>query len=69
MPISRQAVSKHLHVLDGAGLVEAERAGRETQWHLRPDRLASVADWVAETGSAWDHRLARLRRLRDRSGE
>jgi DNA-binding transcriptional ArsR family regulator len=62
LPITRQAVSKHLHVLDDAGLVAPERAGRETHWRLRPDPLDAVAAWVNETGSAWDRRLARLAR-------
>jgi DNA-binding transcriptional ArsR family regulator len=50
LPITRQAVSKHLASLSGAGLVEAERAGRETRYRL------------TETGAEWDERLDALRR-------
>lgn len=66
LPITRQAVSKHLAALEGAGLVEATRHGRERRWHLTPQPLTGAAEWVAEVGARWDDRLARLqRRLAD----
>jgi DNA-binding transcriptional ArsR family regulator len=64
LPMSRQAVAKHLAALRAAGLVEAERAGRETRYTLRPEPLAAAAGWLHATEQAWD---ARLRRLRDRA--
>ncbi len=66
--ISRQAVSKHLVVLDRAGLVAAERVGREVRYHAVPESLGAAADWIRVTGQAWDRRLGRLTEvLRDSS--
>ncbi len=62
LPVSRQAVSKHLAALEAAGLVVRARAGRETRFSLTPEPLADAASWMAEVGAAWDARLARLRR-------
>jgi DNA-binding transcriptional ArsR family regulator len=62
LPISRQAVAKHLGVLRGAGLVATRRSGRETHYDATPDRLQAAADWIDATGSAWDRRLERLKR-------
>ena len=59
-PISRQAVAKHLLVLREAGLVTAERAGRETTFTASSDALDEVTAWVADVGAAWDRRLERL---------
>jgi DNA-binding transcriptional ArsR family regulator len=63
LPISRQAVSKHLSALGAAGLVEGRRAGRETLYELQPQALAEAADWIAEVGAEWDERLGRLQKL------
>ncbi len=63
--ISRQAVAKHLGVLDRAGLVVAERQGRETQYRADPAPLRSAVEWIDETGAAWDRRLHRLTELFD----
>jgi DNA-binding transcriptional ArsR family regulator len=60
LPMSRQAVAKHLAALHGAGLVEARREGRETRYVLTPAPLADAMGWMAEVGGAWDARLARL---------
>jgi len=62
LPISRQAVAKHLATLAGAGLVATERAGRETRYRLTPDPLDDAIRWIAEVGGQWDRRLERLRR-------
>jgi DNA-binding transcriptional ArsR family regulator len=62
LPISRQAISKHLATLAGAGLVATERAGRETRYRLTPDPLDDAMRWMAEVGGQWDRRLERLRR-------
>ena len=66
LPISRQAVAKHLAALGGAGLVQGRREGRETLYELRPQRLDEAAKWIASVGAEWDDRLARLRRLVER---
>ncbi len=62
MPISRQAVVKHLSALSEAGLVERERAGREVRYRISPEPLSEAVSWMAEVGGEWDERLARLRR-------
>ena len=62
LPITRQAVAKHLATLDHAGLVErAPAAGREVHYRLRDGALVSASEWLAETESAWEQRLARLK--------
>jgi DNA-binding IclR family transcriptional regulator len=62
LPITRQAVAKHLATLDHAGLVErAPAAGREVRYRLRAGALSSAAAWMQRTESAWDERLARLK--------
>jgi DNA-binding transcriptional ArsR family regulator len=67
LPISRQAVAKHLSLLRRAGLVVADRAGRETQFVAVGVPLEDLAAWADETGRRWDDRLTRLReRLSDR---
>jgi len=62
LPISRQGVAKHLGVLRDAGLVRAERRGRETQFEASLSPLAVVSTWVDDVGAAWDRRLERLGR-------
>jgi DNA-binding transcriptional ArsR family regulator len=61
MPISRQAVSKHLSALNEAGLVERTVSGREVRYSLRAEPLSDVVGWVSEVGEAWDQRLAKLK--------
>ena len=60
--VSRQAASKHLHLLAAAGLVADERSGRERRWRVTPQPMADAAAWLDVTGRAWDDRLARLAR-------
>ena len=62
LPITRQAVAKHLSVLHDAGLAEPSRAGRETRYALQPRALADAAAWMADVGADWDRRLERLQR-------
>ena len=57
LPITRQAVAKHLRSLDDAGLVRAQRHGRETRYELAPAALSPAAAWMAAVGSEWDQRL------------
>ncbi|MBA3449990.1 MAG: helix-turn-helix transcriptional regulator [Chloroflexia bacterium] len=63
LPVSRQAVVKHLAVLDRAGLVTGHRQGREMRYAVRPDRLDATARWMGEIAAEWDARLARVKRL------
>ncbi|MDR7275957.1 ArsR/SmtB family transcription factor [Catenuloplanes atrovinosus] len=63
LPVTRQAVAKHLVVLDRVGLVHGATAGRERQFRVDEARLARAAAQLAEVGGAWDRRLARITRL------
>jgi DNA-binding transcriptional ArsR family regulator len=60
LPISRQAVAKHLDLLDQAGLVERRRRGREAVFELRTTPLGEAASWIDGVGAEWDKRLRRL---------
>lgn len=62
LPVSRQAVAKHLALLEDVGLVAGERAGRERRFRLTPGPLRDAVSWMAAVGSAWDERLDALRR-------
>jgi DNA-binding transcriptional ArsR family regulator len=59
--ISRQAVTKHLEVLAGAGLVRDERQGRERLWVVEAERLTEARRYLDAISSQWDGALARLR--------
>jgi DNA-binding transcriptional ArsR family regulator len=63
LPVTRQAVAKHLGVLSDAHLVDARRSGRETRYRVTPAPLGDAIDWMARVGAEWDARLARLQRL------
>jgi DNA-binding transcriptional ArsR family regulator len=63
LPISRQAIVKHLAVLDEAGLVEGHRVGREVRYAVRPEALVATARWMAALANDWDRRLAAIKRL------
>jgi DNA-binding transcriptional ArsR family regulator len=65
LPISRQAIAKHLATLDHAGLVNSRRNGRELRFELDPRPLADAAGWIAAVGGEWDNRLGQLRQLLD----
>jgi DNA-binding transcriptional ArsR family regulator len=59
LPVTRQAVAKHLAALGEAGLVDARRAGRETRYRLTPEPLGDAVGWLERI---WDERLDALRR-------
>jgi ArsR family transcriptional regulator, cadmium/lead-responsive transcriptional repressor len=63
LPVTRQAVSKHLAVLDRAGLVERQQRGREVRYAVRPERLDAAAESMARVAAEWDQRLAAIKRL------
>ena len=65
-PISRQAIVKHLEVLRAAGLVEAEQQGRELVHRALGGRLSDVARQLERIGSAWESRLAAIKRLAEK---
>jgi len=68
LPITRQAVQKHLGTLSGAGLVSARRAGREVLYRPTPAPMSEAMAWMAEVGGQWDERLAALERQIAASG-
>ncbi|MEV6654035.1 metalloregulator ArsR/SmtB family transcription factor [Streptomyces sp. NPDC051219] len=63
LPVSRQAVVKHLAVLDAAGLVSGSRVGREVRYAVRPAALDATARWMASLAADWDRRLADIKRV------
>ncbi|MDP5315859.1 MULTISPECIES: ArsR/SmtB family transcription factor [Streptomyces] len=63
LPVSRQAVVKHLAVLDAAGLVSGTRVGREVRYAVRPAALDATARWMASLAADWDTRLAHIKRV------
>lgn len=63
LPVSRQAVTKHLAVLDKAGLVHATANGREKQYRANAEQVARVAEQLTAVAAAWDRRLARIKQI------
>jgi DNA-binding transcriptional ArsR family regulator len=63
LPVSRQAVAKHLGVLDRVGLVHATPEGREKRYRVDDDQLARAVAQLASVGTAWDARLQRIKRI------
>jgi DNA-binding transcriptional ArsR family regulator len=62
LPISRQAVTKHLALLQDAGLVMGHGDVRGRRYELTPGPLVDAMGWIADVGAGWDDRLARLKR-------
>jgi DNA-binding transcriptional ArsR family regulator len=63
LPVTRQAVAKHLAVLNRVGLVAGRRRGREVRYTVRPERLDHAAEAMARVAAQWDRRLARIKHL------
>jgi len=63
LPVSRQAVAKHLGVLDRVGLVVATPAGRERRYRVDDAQLGRAVAQLSSVGSAWDARLQRIKRI------
>jgi ArsR family transcriptional regulator, cadmium/lead-responsive transcriptional repressor len=63
LPVTRQAVAKHLGVLDRAGLVRATQAGREKRYQVDDAQFARAVAQLSSVGSAWDARLRRIKRI------
>ena len=68
LPVTRQAVAKHLAVLDAAGLVSSSRSGRELRYRLTPRPFEDAVGWMVRVGAEWDDRLARLAEAAGRYG-
>jgi DNA-binding transcriptional ArsR family regulator len=63
LPVSRQAIAKHLAVLEQVGLVEPVRVGREVQFHVLGSQLSATARQLDEIGAEWDRRLAAIKEI------
>jgi DNA-binding transcriptional ArsR family regulator len=61
--VTRQAITKHLHVLSGAGLVRGRRLGRERIWELEPERLEAAQNYLDQISAQWEAALGRLKAL------
>lgn len=63
LPVSRQAVAKHLVVLDRAALVQGVEVGRERRYRIDEAQFARAVAQLQQVGAAWDARLGRIKRL------
>jgi DNA-binding transcriptional ArsR family regulator len=63
LPITRQGVAKHLAVLERAGLVRANRTGREVRFNVQQDRLDQATRHMEQVLAQWDRRLASIKRI------
>ena len=66
LPVTRQAVAKHLGVLDRVGLVHGSLAGRERRYGVDEAQLGRAVDQLASVGATWDARLNRIKRIAER---
>ena len=58
--VSRQGITKHLHVLEEVGLVDSDRIGRDRLWRLRTGQLAAMRGYLDWLSARWDRRLEQL---------
>lgn len=63
LPVSRQAIAKHLEVLAQVGLVEGQRRGREVLHHPVGARLSELGRDLQRIGAVWEHRLAGIKKI------
>lgn len=63
LPVTRQAVAKHLGVLDRVGLVHVTPAGRERRYQVDEAQLARAVAQLSAVGATWDARLQRIKRI------
>ena len=61
LDLSRQGVTKHLHVLKKAGMVTSKRSGRETHYALRTAPITKAREYLARASAQWDEAIERLR--------
>jgi ArsR family transcriptional regulator, cadmium/lead-responsive transcriptional repressor len=67
MPVSRQAISKHLSVLERVGLIDSHRQGREVRYTVREQRLAEATGALSEVANRWDRRLRAIKQLAEQA--
>ena len=69
LPVTRQAIAKHLLVLERSGLVESLRVGRELRYTVRAERLDVATERLARVAAEWDDRLGAIKRLAEASAD
>ena len=67
MPVTRQAISKHLLVLQRVGLIDSHRQGREVQYAVREPRLAEATRALSDVANRWDRRLQTIKKLAEQA--
>ena len=67
MPVSRQAISKHLLLLQRVGLVDGHRQGREVRYEVDEQRLAEATEALSEVANRWDRRLRAIKQLAEQA--
>lgn len=67
MPVSRQAIAKHLGILEESELVSSHRSGRELLYTVRPEPLVETSSWMAALAATWEVRLQMLKRIAEAS--
>ena len=67
LPVSRQAIAKHLQILAHAGLVDEQKRGRELCFEVEPRALRVTARWMERAARRWDQRLDRINQLAESS--
>jgi ArsR family transcriptional regulator, cadmium/lead-responsive transcriptional repressor len=63
LPVTRQAVTKHLSVLHRVGLVEGRKRGREVRYAVRPQKVDAASRLLAQVAAEWDARLSSIKRI------
>lgn len=66
LPFTRQAVAKHLAVLDRVGLVKGTRHGREVRYEVKPEHVDRAAKAMAKVAARWDARLDKIKRMAEK---
>lgn len=61
IPVTRQAATKHLLLLEAVGLVASDRKGRERIWRIQPEPLVQASDYLTALSRRWDNAIDRLR--------
>lgn len=61
IPVTRQAATKHLLLLEAVGLVTSDRKGRERIWRIQPEPLVQASDYLTALSRRWDSAIDRLR--------
>ena len=62
VPISRQALTKHLKVLEAAGIANSRRLGRQSVYRIDPAGLVAAERWIAHVSTQWDRAIDRLKK-------